>query len=143
MNKHITARALLDFAGREYRSRAERRWASEGQILIAELFHTPVEVTLYEPMSFSVPGGRYTPDFLHILSTGEQVFVEIKGSRRQTNYRDARSKLRAAAEVYPYFHWVEALAPSRNTGWKLEQIGQPSQTDNPLRNAKKATKSDE
>lgn len=120
----ITAKALLEFAGKEYKSNGERRWANEGAAIIHTEFMAPVAVTLYEPISFNVPGGRYTPDFLHILSTGEMVFVEIKATRLQKNYRDARSKLRAAAEVYPYFHWVEVITPSRKfPHWSLEQIG--------------------
>ena len=51
----------------------------------------------YEPESFNIPGGRYTPDFRAIMDNGLIVFVETKGSRKQRGYRDARSKLRAAA----------------------------------------------
>ena len=122
--KMITAKALLDFTQDRYKSVYEEIWASEGALLIADLFITPVAITLYEPISFHVPGGRYTPDFQHILQTGEIVFVEIKATRFQKNFRDAHSKLRAAAEVYPYYHWILAFAPHRTTpAWSLEQIG--------------------
>lgn len=128
-----TARALLDFANAEYKSSAERVWSSEGPLLIQAQFITKVAITHYEPVSFNIPGGRYTPDFMHILHTGEIVFVEIKGSRRQKNYRDARSKLRAAAEVYPYFHWVEAIMPSKAVPhWSLEVVGQTASTSHSL-----------
>jgi hypothetical protein len=123
----ITARALLDFASQDYKSKAERHWAANGPLLIADEFFTAVAVTLYEPISFSLPGGRYTPDFLHILATGEMVFVEIKATRKQKNYRDARSKLRAAAELYPYFYFVEAMAPSKaRPSWSLDHVGKPA-----------------
>lgn len=120
----LTAKALLDFANVQYKSNGEKLWAAEGALLICAQFGTRVELTLYEPMTFNIPGGHYTPDFLHILQTGEMVFVEIKASTKQKGYRDARSKLRAAAEVYPYFYWIEAITPSRTTpNWSLEQIG--------------------
>lgn len=84
-----------------------------GAILIGEDLSCPVQLTLYEPLSFNIPGGSYRPDFLHILQDGRLVLVEIKGSKRQPNYRDARSKLRAAAELYPWAAWVEARVDGR------------------------------
>ena len=118
---NITAKALLDFAQHKYKSVYEELWASEGALIIQHELLTPVAVTLYEPMTFRIPGGRYSPDFQHILKTGEIVFVEVKATRMQKNFRDAHSKLRAAAEVYPYYHWILAFAPRRATpAWALE-----------------------
>ena len=64
-----------------------------------------VVLTMYEPMAFYLPGGRYKPDFMHILESGSILFVEVKGSTKQRGYRDSRAKLRAAAEVFPFFYW--------------------------------------
>ena len=66
-----------------------------------------VVLTMYEPVTFHIPGSNYTPDFLHILADGEQCFVEVKGSKAQRGYRDARAKLRAAADVFPFYSWFE------------------------------------
>lgn len=74
----------------------------------------------YEWVSFHLPGGSYTPDFLYLLGSGQQVYVEIKGSRKQANYRDARSKLRGAATLNPWFWFYEARL-ARNA-WEFERV---------------------
>lgn len=115
--------ALADVAAltRQYRSKTETYWADIGEVYIADEFNARVVDQRYEPVSLAIPGGKYTPDFLYILETGQTVFVEVKGSKRQKNYRDARSKLRAAAEVYPFWTFVEAVGG--RTGFELEVIG--------------------
>ena len=102
-----------------YRSDAERAWANQGAHYLAMEYACPVAVTYYEPFTIKLPGGKYTPDFLHILANGTIVFVEIKGSRKQPNYRDARSKLRAAAEIHPWADWIEAVGSSH---FEIERI---------------------
>jgi hypothetical protein len=113
-----------------YRSTLEAEWAAVGPAVIAETTGQPVAFTLYEPLTFHLPGGSYTPDFLHILQDGEQCFVEVKAliigkngennSRSQRGYRDARAKLRAAADVYPFYTWFEVRI-ARHT-YDLERI---------------------
>lgn len=109
----LTARADLSRMISPYRSRNEEWWAAMGPILLGSEIGCQVQLTLYEPLTFKLPGGNYRPDFLHILEDGRLVLVEIKGSRRQPNYRDARSKLRAAAELYAWAAWVEARVDGR------------------------------
>lgn len=60
------------YAGIEFRSRLEARWA-------VSLDYNPlIEKWLYEPASYSLPGGwNYTPDFL-ISVGGSRLFLEIK-----------------------------------------------------------------
>lgn len=79
--------------------------------------------------TFKIPGGGYTPDWC-ILIDGQWVFVENKASKKQANYRDARSKLRAAAALNPWFRFYEVRLPYKKAkrpenivdGWVLEYI---------------------
>ena len=103
-----------------YRSKAEAQWTRISYLYIEDWFKCQVVRELYEPISLKLPCGNYTPDFMVILSDGRVVFVEVKGSTRQKNYRDARSKLRAAAEVYPFFIFMQATG--RLEAWELEEI---------------------
>ncbi len=104
-----------------YRSKAEEDWALIGSIIIADETGQGVRLCLYEPITFRLLGNKYTPDFQYILEDGAIVFVEVKGSKKQKNYRDSRSKLRAAAETHPYFQWY--MAVGKGTDWELERIG--------------------
>lgn len=122
----IIARADLERLTSRYRSKAEEWWATFGPaILEGELRRLNPEaayavvITEYEPVTLHMAGNDYTPDFLHILSDGRMVFVEVKAPlaqrnragkrafRGQQNMRDARSKLREAAESFPYWQFVE------------------------------------
>ena len=113
-----TARAKLPISD-GYRSDAERSWAASGNHYLLAHYGTPVVKTYYEPFVVNLPGGKYTPDFMHLMSNGLVVFVEIKGSKAQRGYRDARSKLRAAAALHPWADWIEAVGSSR---FELEHI---------------------
>ena len=92
-----------------YKSKAEEDYSNFGAALIGWELHKKVTLTMYEPIAFYIPGGRYRPDFMHILEDGRIVFVEVKGSKKQKNYRDSRAKLRAAAEVFPFFTWMMSV----------------------------------
>lgn len=117
-----------------YKSDVERRWAREGHLhLIAEFWEGRyVAETVYEGVSFSVAGGRFKPDFFLVLDSPEDdiepvfCFVEVKGRRpsAQRNYRDSRSKLRAAAERYPWFYFYQAH-PVKGGRWEIEPIPRP------------------
>jgi len=63
----------------------------------------------YEWFSFRLPGGSYTPDFSVLTIGGKWICFEIKGSYNQSNYRDARSKIRAAASLNPWFQFFELM----------------------------------
>lgn len=108
-------------------SAPEKAFNREGYLLLADIVAS-IDVVLYEWMSFNIPGGKYTPDFFVRFSDGSIAFVEVKqesisksGKKYYgASYRDSRSKLRATAELNPWFKFYMA-AYSRN-GWKIEQI---------------------
>ena len=102
-----------------YKSNCERRFADLGPTLLGAHFGAECLVLLYEPLRFKIPGGSYTPDWLCLLADGRIILVETKGSKRQRNYRDARSKLRAAAEVYSWWTFVEVVEAN---GWTVEEL---------------------
>lgn len=101
-------------------SREEVRWRSEGIPQIEQHFGLKVVVDRSKAYSFKLPGGVYTPDFFYILEDGQRVHVEVKGSKRQPNYRDARSKIRIAATLY----WWDVFCEVRweNREWTVERI---------------------
>ena len=105
----MTDYAKARIAEPTYKSNQEAEYAKIGALLIADEFGQPVVLTMYEPMAFYIPGGRYKPDFMHILENGEIVFVEVKGSKKQRGYVSSRQKLRAAAEVFHFFHWCMCI----------------------------------
>ena len=115
-------KAIADVAALipDYKSNCERRFADLGPTLLGAHFGRRVVRMDYESCSRKVPGGRYTPDFEAWLEDGTTVYVEVKGSKRQKGYRDSRSKLRAAAEVYPMFTWIQVV---ESEGWTVEVIG--------------------
>ena len=102
-----------------YKSHCERRFAGLGATLLGAHFGAECLRFDYEPLRFKVPGGFYTTDWLALLADGRVVFVEVKGSKKQKGYRDARSKLRAAAEIYCWWTWVEVV---EQDGWTVEVI---------------------
>lgn len=102
------------------RSDAEASWREIGKPLIEHEIGGRILFSGYEWVSFKIPGGDYTPDWMYLMDNGKTVFVEIKASRMQTNYRDARSKLRAAASMNPWYTFVEALWEKRV--WTLDII---------------------
>lgn len=112
-------RELITFL-QSSRSSLERRWQESGRAEIEKKFG-PVCVMLYEWVSFKLPGGSYTPDFNYLLADGCWVHVEVKGSRMQSNYRDARSKLRAASTLNPWYTFVE-VRPEKGGMWTLEVV---------------------
>lgn len=101
--------ANLDALIPQYKSKAEEDYAIFGAAIIPQELGQLVVLTMYEPMAFYIPGGRYRPDFMHLLEDGSVVFVEVKKNKHLKSYRDSRSKLRAAAEVFPFFTWVMSL----------------------------------
>ena len=114
----MNAIANMTHAFPEYKSQVEQDWATFGPMLLYAEYNERVQVMHYEPVTFNLPGGKYTPDFMAILQSGWVVFVECKGSRKQKNYRDARSKLRAAKALHPWFEFVEAVGKGEN--WEID-----------------------
>jgi len=111
-------RTLMEFYLRS-RSTVEDEWRQYDAVLISGATGRTVSARLYEWLTFKLPGGSYTPDFVYVMDNGMIVCVEVKGSKRQTNYRDARAKLRAAASLNPWFLFYEAL---KERNWSLEHI---------------------
>lgn len=105
-----------------YKSQHERWFARFGQYALESHFGCAVVRMNYEPCSWRLPGGRYTPDFYAILEDGRVVFIEVKGSRQQRGYRDAMSKLRAAAALHPEFVWCECLVGQNGRKLELEVL---------------------
>ena len=116
----MTAVANLAAIVSPYKSRLEEHWAREGALVLLAELGEQTAVQLYEPFTVRLIGAHYKVDFVHILESGRIVCVEVKASSRQANYRDARSKLRAAAEMHPWFTWIEAR--HENGGWIVERI---------------------
>ncbi len=116
----MRAKAQLSRLLDPYKSKTEARWAQIGAAWMGGCYGVDVLEWRYEPISFTLPGGSYKPDFMYIFSDGMVIFVEVKGSTHQKNYRDARSKLRAAAELYPWFVFCEVKPVGGN--WDIEEI---------------------
>jgi len=102
-----------------YKSSSEQQFSLLGQAILREAFDAAVVVMFYEPVRWKIPGGHYTPDWLCLMETGMVVFVEVKGSKKQEGYRDARSKLRAASAMYPFVTWCEVV---EEDGWRVEVL---------------------
>lgn len=117
MNIHIDIEKLLPV----FDSRSEAWWHEYGTLILADHLQVGIVLMQYHPVTFSLPGGTYTPDFLHVTADGHIIIVEIKGSKRQHNYRDARSKLRAAADLYRWATFFEAIV-SGGVCSSLEEI---------------------
>lgn len=109
MIEKTLARADVAAMCRQFKSEHERSFAQVAHALLANEFGAAVERLDYEPVTWNLPGNKYTPDFVAILEDGRIVQVEVKGSRKQRGYRDARSKLREAAAMHPEYAWVEAV----------------------------------
>ena len=118
--EYVTAVADLAAIVSPYKSRLEELWSREGNLILLADLGERTAVQLYEPWTLRLIGASYKVDFVHILESGRIVCVEVKASSRQANYRDARSKLRAAAEMHPWFTWIEAR--HENVGWAVEVI---------------------
>lgn len=139
----IEARANVEALMPKYDSKAEEWWASQGHFLLGDEVGCQVVLTQYHPLTFHVPGGNYTPDFLHILADGRLCVIEIKAlilknkvisnddgthtvkqvhnSGAQRGYRDARAKLRAAATIFGWATWYEVRI-ARPGVFELERI---------------------
>lgn len=106
-------------------SSVEAKWLPFSLVVITRKFPEMGGVFLerIRPVSFHLPGGIYTPDFYYLMNDGSRIVVEVKGSKFQSNYRDARGKLRAAATLNPDHVFCEVM-PNRESenGWSVEVI---------------------
>lgn len=105
----LTAIADVSQLYPKYKSKAEERWSAFGSHHLFVLLGHLTYIQHYEPVTFNLPGGKYTPDWLHILENGQVVIVENKGSKKQKGYPAARIRLIQAATIHFYFTFVEAV----------------------------------
>lgn len=102
------------------RSSHEMQWRGVGSALLEDELGSPVAWSGYEWLTFRIPGGLYTPDFMYIFENGEFAFVEVKGSKKQRGYVSTRQKIRASASLNPWFYFFEAVG--KGLSWEIEQI---------------------
>jgi len=98
----------------------EKRWLIMGVPLIEN--HFSQKVVLWKPkvISYQLPGGRYTPDFYYILEDGTRLNIEVKGSKYQRGYKDARNRMRTAATLYWFDVFMMVISEAGT--WQLELI---------------------
>ena len=133
----MKAKALRQI-GDKYRSNEERAFATFGRALLEELRSRAVVWMEYETQTFNLPGAKYTPDFAVIFDDGVIAFVEVKAliygnerradkngnvtvkrvrkSAAQRGYTTTRAHLRACAELFPFFVWIEARLAVNKAG---------------------------
>lgn len=63
---------------------------------------------LYEALSFKVPSGRYTPDWVEFRKDGSIVCVEVKGGHAFGSQAAASAKFKEAVATYPAVTWIWA-----------------------------------
>jgi hypothetical protein len=127
---HTSRRQRTD----EYDSEAEKIFATNAALVMWAGLQVVVHEVRHHPVTFHLPGNsRYTPDFRIRTSAGNYM-IEIKPGDRISkagkvikpgkNRRDARSKLRAAAELFPEYTFIEARLRSTKEplNWELETI---------------------
>lgn len=99
----------------------EQRWKVMGTPLLEEYFGG-LKVVFCKPkaLSYQLPGGRYTIDFLYIFEDGMRLAVDVKGSKFQKGYKDAVAKIRAAATLHWYDRFMMVMWERGK--WQLEEI---------------------
>lgn len=104
-------------------SKTEIDWLKYHASCIENHFSSKIVVMRPKSTTFHILGSSYTPDFEYLLENGQRVFVEVKGSKFQPNYRDARSKLKMTATLHWDKSFVEVM-PDKNleSGWSMEDI---------------------
>ncbi len=128
----LTAKAYYDTANMYSRmSRPELEFNDTGHFLLNDYVASPISALMYEWITLNIPGGKYTPDFFVLFEDGTIGFVEVKQEATTrsgkkyyagSSYRDSRSKLRAAAELNPWFRFFMAVYNSRDASWRIEPI---------------------
>lgn len=121
------ARAELD--RRDKMSLPEKQFEQSGIYLLAERISRPIVYLHYEPFSFVIPSGRYTPDFLAIDSLGQHHFVETKEDVRDrrgkkvmvAGYRDSRVRWTECAEIFAMYHFWWFSYSRRSGSWDIEE----------------------
>lgn len=99
----------------------EQRWKVMGTPLLEEYFGGS-KVVFCKPkaVSYQLPGGRYTVDFLYFFEDGMRLAVDVKGSKFQKGYKDAVAKIRAAATLHWYDRFMMVMWERGK--WQLEEV---------------------
>lgn len=105
-------------------SKTDMVWAKVGAVILQGILGKRIVIVRYHPFIFVLPGESYEIDFLLIAEDGLHYLIECKGSKEAKNYRDARSKLRAAAALHPYWSFALAVWPDQRNEmrWDIEFI---------------------
>ena len=80
----------------------------------------------YEPITFRMPGGNYTPDWM-TMDDGVPTFHEVKGAYRFASQSRAVLGFKSAAAAFPFFNFVWATLGKGGT-WdvrKAESVSDP------------------
>ena len=85
--------------GQRFKSKLER---SACTVLVEK--YAPVWMR-YEPWSFRMNGGGYTPDFILLLPSGRLLFIEVKSHAWKKAHGSARGAIRAMRE-FGVYHWL-------------------------------------
>lgn len=107
LNPHLAGEKQPLTVGDGYKSKLERRAVEEW------LPTQPVSEWWYEPITFHLKGGRYTPD-LFIRNRLVFTFVEIKGWAQ--SIRASRRAFKEAANTHTWAEWLW-LTWDKRTGW--------------------------
>ena len=75
---------------------------------------------LYEGITFNVPSGRYTPDWVY-FAHGQTICVEVKGSYQLGSQSGASAKFKEAVALFPGVTFVWAKLEKDGT-WNVETI---------------------
>lgn len=99
----------------------EQRWKIMGSPLLEEYFGG-IKIVLCKPkaISYQLPGGRYTTDFLYFFENGMRLSVDVKGSKFQKGYKDSVAKIRAASTIHWYDKFMMVMWEKGK--WSLEEI---------------------
>lgn len=99
----------------------EQRWKVMGTPLLEEYFGG-LRVVICKPkaVSYQLPGGRYTTDFLYIFENGMRLSVDVKGSKFQKGYKDSVAKIRASATLHWYDRFMMVMWERGK--WSLEEV---------------------
>ncbi len=77
----------------------------------------------YEAMRIYLNSGSYRPDFTLRMPNRELWFVEVKGSwKAYQSGRSSKKSLKEAARMYWWLGRWFSLLPSKEGGWKFEEI---------------------
>lgn len=73
----------------------------------------------YEPITFRMPGGNYTPDWM-TMDDGVPTFHEVKGAYRFASQSRAVLGFKSAAAAFPFFNFVWATLRKGGT-WDVQK----------------------